>query len=232
MSFDYMQEQSPRTIIACRVLELELEALKAENPHIETIYMDQNYHRTPHFLPELLQAKIEEVKESAKQIVLGYGLCSNAIVGLVPPSQGLIVPQAHDCITLFLGSKEKYNKLFQQSPGTYYLTPGWLKEQKDPLGMLENEYIPKLGREIAEWGAREEIRHYDSISLIDTQAVDISPYRERAKENARFFEKRYSEIKGDSSLLRKIIFGPYDREDFFLLQAGEQIKQSWFIDKF
>ena len=232
MSYNYLQPETPRVIIACRVLESELEALKGSDSNIETIYIDQNYHRSPHLLPDLLQEKIEEVKDYAKQIVLGYGLCSNAIVGIVPPSQGLIVTKAHDCITLFLGSREKYNKLFKQSPGTYYITPGWIKEEKDPLGMLENEYVPKLGREIAEWGAMEEIKHYKDITLIDTRAVDIAPYRDRARENASFFDKEYAEIKGDSRLLQKLLFGPYDKEDFFLLEPGEEIKQSWFIDKF
>ncbi len=231
MSFDYLEPQAPRVIIACRVLESELEGLKGDDPDIETIYLDQNYHRSPHLLPELLQAKITEVQDYAKQIVLGYGLCSNAVVGLVPPSQGLVVTKAHDCITLFLGSRQKYNQMFKQSPGTYYITPGWIKEQKDPLGMLENEYTPKLGREIAEWGAREEIKHYSNITLIDTKAVDIAPYRERAKENASFFEKEYDEVDGSTEFLRKILFGPYDSKDFFLLEQGEEIKQNWFIDK-
>ncbi|MFW6414933.1 MAG: DUF1638 domain-containing protein [Thermodesulfobacteriota bacterium] len=231
MSLDYLEPENPRVVIACRVLESELEGLKCDDPEIETIYLDQNYHRSPHLLPDLLQAKIEEVKGHAKQIILGYGLCSNAVVGLVPPAQGLIVTRAHDCITLFLGSREKYNRLFKHSPGTYYITPGWIKEEKDPIGMLENEYVPKMGREIAEWGAREEIKHYSNITLIDTKAVDIAPYRERARENARFFHKEYHEVEGSTNLLQKILFGPYDSKDFFLLEKGEQVKQNWFIDK-
>ena len=35
-------------------------------------------------------------------ILLGYGLCSNGLVGLGhAPINSLVVPRAHDCITLF-----------------------------------------------------------------------------------------------------------------------------------
>lgn len=230
MSLSYLEPQSPRTVIACGVLKSELEELKGNSPDIETIYIDQNYHRTPHLLPEILQETIQEVKDRTKQIILGYGLCSNGIVGLRAPPQGLIVTKAHDCISLFMGSREEYNKQFQQNPGTYYITPGWIKEQKDPLGILENEYIPKLGPEIAKWGAKEEIKNYTQIALINSGILDLTPYRSRAKENANYFDKIYLELSGNNRYLYKILFEPYENRDFFLLEHGEVVKQNWFFE--
>ena len=56
-------------------------------------------------LGEIL-ASVDESKYEA--ILLGYGLCSNGLVGLTARSIPLVIP-VHDCITLFLGSKEQYS---------------------------------------------------------------------------------------------------------------------------
>ena len=54
------------------------------------------------------------------------------VVGELPDwdQTPLVIPRAHDCITLFLGSKERYTKRFEESPGTYYYSSGWI-ERKD-----------------------------------------------------------------------------------------------------
>ena len=58
-----------------------------------------------------------------------------------------------------MGSRAAYEKVFYEQPGTYYLTPGWVEERKDPLGYMESAYVPKMGREKAEWGIREELKN-------------------------------------------------------------------------
>ncbi len=44
-----------------------------------------------------------------------------------PGSIPLVIPRAHDCITLFLGSKERYLDYFQSHPGVYFKTSGWIE---------------------------------------------------------------------------------------------------------
>ncbi|MFO8100690.1 MAG: DUF1638 domain-containing protein [Dehalococcoidia bacterium] len=220
---------APRVVIACGSIKPELEALKPDDGTVEVRYLDQNLHRMPDRMPGIIQAEIEKVKGYAWQIVLGYGLCSNGVVGLVAPEQGLIIPRVHDCITLFLGSRVAYEKAFRDRPGTYYLTPAWIEEKKDPLGYLEAEYVPKLGRELAEWGLKEELKHYTHIVLIDTGVKDVIPLRERAMENARFLEKEFDEIAGTHDYFRRILFGPYPEDDFVILQAGEEVRQKAFF---
>ena len=48
-------------------------------------------------------------------------------VGAGRPQHSLVVPRAHDCITLFLGSKERYLDYFQTHPGVYFKTSGWIE---------------------------------------------------------------------------------------------------------
>ncbi len=224
-----------RTVIACRALQPELDGLlsaSGETNKIAVRYLDQNLHRTPEVMPTIIQEAVDEVaSDSSAPIVLGYGLCSNGIVGVHAPAQGLIIPRVHDCIALFLGSREAYRKAFQERPGAYYLTPGWVAEEKDPLGFLENDYVPRVGREDAVWAAKEELKHYTHIVLVNTRATpDLERLRARAKENCRFFDKKYLEISGDPAYFQKILFGPHDAEDFVQVTPGAVVAQKPFLD--
>lgn len=220
-----------RVIIACRVIRHELEALRLKNgdENIEIRYLDQNLHQTPEKMPDLIQAEVDAAADYAQQIVLGYGLCSNGIVGVTARKQNIFIPRVHDCIALLLGSRQAYFKAFSERAGTYYLTPGWVAEEKDPLGMVENEYGPKMGREMAEWGIQEELKHYTHIVLINTGAGDIEKLRERARKNAEFLGKLYEEVNGSGTYFEKILYGPYDKNDFVCLDPGRKATQQPFM---
>ena len=228
--FQLPDNPETRVVIACRVMKPELDSLAREHTHIEIRYLDQNMHERPEQMPAVIQAEIDAVEAYADQVILGYGLCSNGITGIRAPRSGLIIPRVHDCITLFLGSRAAYEKVFYEHPGTYYLTPGWVEDRKDPLGYMESAYVPKMGREMAEWGIREELKNYTRIVMIDTQSADMEPLRRIARENAEFLEKEYAEISGRQDFFRKILFGPYPKADFIHLQAGETMQQEMIID--
>jgi Protein of unknown function (DUF1638) len=221
--------KGPRVVIACHVMEPEIKALQPDKKGVEVRYLEQRLHDIPKQMPSIIQAQIDEVKDYASQIVLGYGFCSNGVVGLAAPNQALFIPKAHDCIALFLGSHESYLKVFNKNPGTYYLTPGWVAEKKDPVGYMVDMYEPRYGRETAEMALKEEFKNYTNIALIDTQVADIEPLRERALENSRFLNLKYKEIVGTLDYLKKILFGPYDENDFFVFQPGETVSADPFL---
>lgn len=225
------QMQGPLVIVACRVMQPELEYLRNGNNRVEVLYVDQGLHRTPRKMAGSVQERIDKVKGYAGRVVLGYGLCSNGIVGVKAGEQGLIVPRCHDCIAFFFGSLEAYKKAFEARPGTYYLTPGWVAEKKDPLGIMQEEYSPKFGLETARWVMEEELKHYTHIVLIDTGVSDIVPLRRRARQNAEYFGKEYDEIKGAGlELFGKLLRGPYNDEDFLFLKPGEMVTQGMFLE--
>jgi hypothetical protein len=177
-----------------------------------------------------VQELVDQVDDHIDRIALGYGLCSNGIVGVRAPEQGLIVPRCHDCIAFFLGSPKAYLDDFHSRPGSYYLTPGWIAEKKDPLSIIEEDYVPRYGRETAEWAKREELKHYTHIVLVDTGVADLESMRAVAKENARFFKMEYLEIEGKSrEFFNKLAFGPYASDEFIYLKPGEEITQEMFI---
>lgn len=231
-----MSYSSKKIIIACGSLRPELEqtakSAGVSESEIERVYLDQNLHRFPDSMPSIIQEAVDQAatKPGVETIVLGYGLCSNGVVGVTAPSQGLYIPRAHDCITFFLGSSESYFKEFKGNPGSYYLTPGWIDEQKDPLGIMENDYTERVGREEAEEAMRRELQYYTRIVLVTSEATDdLEALRQRARKNAEFFGKEYKEIEGGISFFRKILLGPCDDEDFIYVKAGEKVEQKPFF---
>lgn len=217
-------------LVACRVMEPELEGLRNDRSHVEVLYLEQSLHRTPQKMAGRVQDLIDQVSDRANRIVLGYGLCSNGILGVQARKQDLLIPRCHDCISFFLGSPEAYRKDFDAHPGTYYLTPGWIAERKDPLGIIEDDYVQRVGREMAVWAMKEELKHYTRIALINTGVGDIGPLRARAKENAEFFNMTYEEIDGANlEYFVKLMDGPYADGEFLRLKPGDVVTQEMFM---
>ncbi|MCX5825448.1 MAG: DUF1638 domain-containing protein [Deltaproteobacteria bacterium] len=218
-----------RVVIACRVMEPELNQVLAEGrEEVEILYLDQSLHRTPTKLLDQLQEKIDQVARTSSRIVLGYGLCSNGVVGVTARQQGLLIPRCHDCIALFLGSPSRYQEVFREKPGPYYLTPGWVLGNQDPLGLIE-EQVPRFGRETARWVIEEELKHYTHIALIDTGVEEMAPLRARAMENATVLKKQYEEIPSNLEYFRELLRGPYTEEKFLRLHPGEKFTQKMFF---
>src|SRR5664279_964185 len=107
----------PTIIIACRVMRELLETMLAKD--MPRVYMDILLHNTPKKLAAALQAEIDAVAESSN-IVIGYGLCGNGLVGVNARSHTLIIPRTHDCVAIFLGSHQRYVQRFFANPNTYY----------------------------------------------------------------------------------------------------------------
>jgi hypothetical protein len=197
--------------------------------HIDYKFIDYGLHCTPEKMCFSLQKEISRVaKKRYKGIVLGYGLCSNGIVGLKAEKQPIIVPKIHDCISLFLGSPKSYQKQINSQPGTYYLTPGWIEKGQTPLSKFEN-YRRSYNKKIAMLVLKDEMKHYTRIALIDTGLFDISQFREYARKNAALLGLKYEELKGSPLLFRKLLFGPWDK-DFLIIKKGQTISQEMFLN--
>ena len=213
-------------VIACAIMKEELQYLQAEG--VSFAFLDQSLHRTPQKMKGVIQEEIDRAEKwEGDRVILSYGLCSNGIVGIRANRHPLLIPKVHDCITLFLGSNERYLEEHGREPGTYYLTRGWIEEKKSPLGIFE-EYCQRYGKETAEWVIREELKNYTRIALVESELGMPETHREHGRENARFLNLKYEEIRGSLDFFRKIIHGPWDR-DFVRLNPGEEATQEMFL---
>ena len=145
--------------------------------------------------------------------------------------QPIVIPRVHDCISLFLESQEKYLEEHSKEPGTYFLTKGWIEEAKSPLGIY-HEYCGRYGKETAEWAIREELKNYTRIALINSGLSLAESHREHARENARFLNLRFEEIKGSLELFERMLQGAWNKgsKEFILLNPGEEITLDMFLN--
>jgi hypothetical protein len=217
-------------VIACDVMRDELETA-ATGAAVQFHFLDQGLHRTPQKMANLIQEKIDIISPTVKRVVLAYGLCSKGITGVKSLHQKLVVPKCHDCIALFFGSLDTYQKAFKSRPGTYYLTPGWVAAKKDPLGIIYDDYAVKHGIETAMWCMQEELKHYTHIALINTGVGDMEKLRERAKENCAVLEKEYCEIQGNLDYFTSIIYGPYNKDNFLTFPPETCVTEELFLQQ-
>src|SRR4051794_18536597 len=87
-------------IIACAVIEAEVRALAP--PGMPMHVLPQGLHNTPNELRARLQELVGTVDQdpAIEFIALAYGLCSRGTEGVSASRCTLILPRAHDCITL------------------------------------------------------------------------------------------------------------------------------------
>jgi hypothetical protein len=214
-------------VLACAVVEKEVR--RFQNGGTEFKFFDYGLHRTPENMSKALQIEIDQAsQEDYDRIILGYGLCSNGIVGVHSQKQPLIIPRIHDCITLFLGSPESYKAQSAEHPGTYYLTPGWIEKGETPISKYES-YVRSYDEETARWVLHEEMKNYTRIVFIDTRVYPLEPYRRIARQNAKFLGVSYQEFQGSSALFKALVNGPW-KKDFLIFEKGQSIKQEMFLD--
>ena len=183
--------------------------------------LDFGLHLNPAALKNVLQEKIDETSRSADVLLLGYGLCSMAVVGLKATTATLVIPRTDDCIAIFLGSCNAYKEQTSKEPGTYYLTKGWIEVGDTPFEE-HKLLIEKYGEAKAERMTRLMLKNYKRLAFINTGQYEIERYREYARDTSDKFGLRFEEIAGSSDLVKKMLFGPWDGE-FVVVSPGETV---------
>jgi hypothetical protein len=211
--------QQRTKIIACATVIEEMTPILP--PGMDYEVLDFGLHLVPENLKQSLQVAIDAASRDYDTLILGYGLCSMAVVGLQTRSSTVVIPKVDDCIAIFLGSDQAYSDQARKEPGTYYLTKGWI-EVSDTLLDEYQRTVEKYGEERADFIMGEMLKHYTRLVYIDTGHQDQARYRAQAQQTAAQFNLRYEEIEGSDELIKKMLFGPWD-EDFVVAPPGHTI---------
>ena len=228
-------------LVACKVLSAALERVLPEELAAEVSFLDYGLHRVPVKLTDAVQDALFAI-EQPSLVILGYGLCGNGLRGIRSGAHTLLAPRTDDCIALLLGSYKAYMRQFARTPGTYYLTKGWLESGSHPLKEY-HEYLPKYGPETTLWLLDQQYAHYERIALVASNPEELAAYREQAQEVARFCERwnmRYEEIAGSDDYVCRLIetaialrdgaLSPDSVDpDFLVIPPGEEIRQEMYM---
>ena len=236
-------------LILCDMLALPAEHLAAESPH-EIIVTDlsASLHVEPLPLRDRIQEHIERIEAEDPEvdaILLGYGLCGGATAGLVAHRVPLVLPRAHDCVTIFLGSRDRYQQEQESTPGTYWFTEDNVKrgnafmgallgssERSDGVKATYDEYVEKYGQENADYlmeALGEWQQHYSRGAFLETGMAPDDVARERAREETENRGWRFETVLSDLGLLERMLGGEWN-DDFLVIQPGETVAQSYGDD--
>ena len=226
----------PIALFICDVFEKELALVTAGASHIvEQRLFEIALHDRPEVMRTILQKAVTEFDErdDIEAIVFVYGLCGCGIVGLHSPRHRLVIPRAHDCRAVFLGSKEEFARRQEACPGCYFYTPGWNLARRVPgpdrVAFLKESLAERFDPEDVEFlidSEREMWASYDTAAFIDMGTPDGPRESDYTRQCARELGWNFEHIQGDLALLHDLVWGPWDEHRYQIIRPGQQIGHS------
>jgi hypothetical protein len=190
-----------------------------------------------------MAAKIQEAVDRTPEgvyeaILLGYGLCGNGLDGLTARHTRLVLPRAHDCIALLMGSHARYQGYFENNPGTYYRSTGWLERGKglqqlthntsgfdETLDALIGKYGEDNGRYLYEEMTRYQAQ-YRKLAFIETGLEAGGKFVAEAAAEAKEKGWNFERLPGDLAWLRRLVEGEWAEAEFVIAQPGQRFVAS------
>ncbi len=207
----------------------------ARSPHsIELDNVPMGLHELGVDMRSHLQERIDAADGGGYDaILLGYALCGRGTEGLRAGKTQLVLPRVHDCIGLLMGSHQAYQAYFEDHPGVYYRSPGWIEFQnggmrlepafasrKSPMGEQHSleELVAKYGEEngaylFEQFNAFR--KHYSGLTYISSGVASDECSRAKARAEAEKEGWAFDEVKGSLSLLERLVNGEWDAASFW-----------------
>lgn len=233
-------------LISCEVLFREMCYLASRSPYqIDVEFLPKGLHDlggAP--MARRIQEVIDRTDPTLYEVVmLGYALCGNGVVGLEARKIPLVVPRAHDCIALLMGSRRRYQEYFDANPGVYFRSPGWLErgENLEQLSLNQSKKMSAAGNTLEELVAKygedngrflwEQFTSYQQtyrqITYIETGVERNGEFLRQARDEAVNRAWGFDHVKGDLTLLDRFISGEWDERDFLKVPAGFRIVSTY-----
>jgi hypothetical protein len=227
-------------LIACEVLYRELCWAVARSPNqVDVEFLPKALHdQGGNQQRQQLQERIDAVDPACCEAVcLGYGLCNLGTAGLVARHVPLVLPRAHDCITLLLGSRTEYQRWFDANPGTYLLSSGWMERGGGGLDTRRLAGPPGTGLDqtyeqlVAKYGSDnaaflwESLNPHAKYSAIHFVSMGLEPddrFVRRAEALAGERGWRFSASNGSMTLIARLVDGAW-QDDFLVVQPGQRV---------
>ena len=221
------------TVLACSVFEREIALHARGAEHIaEVRFFEMGLHDRPDLLRATLQENLDAVdsRTDIEAVVLAYGLCGRGTARLRPLRHKLVIPRAHDCITVFMSSKEAYVEHQRRCPTCYYYTPGWNRGCRVPgpekLAALRAELAAKFEPDDVEFlveTEREQWPLHDTATFLDLGTDDAATEAAYARKCANWLGWKCEHRRGNPTLLKDLLWGNWDAERFQIIEPGMQL---------
>lgn len=226
-------------LICCEVFMRMACLALSDSPHtIDPEFTPLRAHENPDKLRETLQEAVDGADgQGYDAILLGLGLCGNATAGLKASGTRLVIPRAHDCCTLFMGSRQRFLECFQQDLSTQWSSIGYMERGIDYLRETETGKTMGLDREFQDlaeqygeenaqfiWETLHPQDHRDELVYIEIPEFSSLGWQEKMKAHAKEQQKELRTLDGDMRLIRNLVHGNWNEDEFLIVQPGQKIK--------
>ncbi len=229
-------------LISCEVLFREMCQACAHAPHqVDVEFLPKGLHDLG---GKPMAAKIQEVVDRTPEglydaILLGYGLCGNGLDGLTARHTRLVLPRAHDCIALLMGSHDRYQAYFNDNPGTYFRSTGWLERGKGLQQLTHNTmgFDESLDAMIAKYGEDNGRYLYDEMTRYQAQYRKLTFIETGLEAGGKFIDESAAEAKekgwsferltGDLAWLGRLVEGEWTDAEFVIAEPGQRLAASY-----
>jgi len=231
-------------LIACNVFFREVCAEAAQSPHVFDLeFTEKGEHDRPETLRILLQEMIDKAAACNKYdaILLAFGLCGNALAGISGGNARLVIPRAHDCCTIFLGSKDRFAQYFGGNPSRPFSSPGYMErgdsftrtsDVHNTLGLNKTyeEYVKLYGEENAQYlmetlAPAKNTGKETELFFINMPDTSFLGFAEKCRREAEAEGKTFTCVDGDRRLIHGLIHpvDGWNSDDYLVVEPGEKI---------
>ena len=221
-------------LIACNVFQAELDSLIPDCPNsLDVEYLELGEHARPNTLRQKLQERIDAVS-GYDAVLLAYGLCGTATVGVTARSLPLILPRSHDCCGILLGSRKRFEEIFKPMPSTPFASIGFVKSGNyyfsDGELMLGDSYaklVEDYGEDDAKyiWDAMHPKLDGKLQCIYFIHTLPAPDIVAQSRANAEAEGREFRELTGNLRLLRMLIYGEWLQDEFLIVPPGSSIRQ-------
>lgn len=229
-------------LISCNVFQREASWCIAHSPHvIDSDYTELGEHARSAGLRQIIQARIDATEASGKNydaILLLFGVCGNATVGIQARRTRLVIPRAHDCCTILLGSKASFTEHFGKAPSTPFSSAGYiergsyfLRTEDDgsahvQMGDSYQALVEKYGEEDAKyiWAEMYPEHKEEKAVFIDLPETSHLGYAEQFKAKAAAAGKEAVQLQGSIRLIQNLINGTWDPREYLIVPPAGEIE--------
>ena len=222
------------SVLCCDIFkdDIVLMSEKLENKPLQIESFKAESHLNPDNMRNVVCGKLSGFSKENNRILLIFGLCGNAALGLRSDDFELVIPRVHDCRGIFFGSSAAAMDFARNNPRAFFASPGYISAgllpSEELFKNIKSRYLSEYGKDGADILMEAFLGQFAAYDEVFYMQFHESQESKRAcMECAKFMNWKFREICANNSLLSDALQMRIDSDRFFILPKGKTLKASY-----